>query len=57
MLVSEDDLYLISNVFNEILHGFKVVNFDNRIGVSPDEARALYAKVKSCIGLFKDLNK
>lgn len=47
--ISKDEFFLVKSVFNEIINGYKVVDFNNRIGTSEDDARILYGKIKDCI--------
>lgn len=49
ILASGDDLRLINNALNEVAHGFEIEDFDNRIGASLNDVKALLQSINDCI--------
>jgi hypothetical protein len=42
-----EDLGLLQSVLNEVLNGFKVPDFDQRIGMNRGEAEELFKRIRS----------
>ncbi|MDR1533479.1 MAG: hypothetical protein LBU64_00030 [Planctomycetota bacterium] len=56
ILASKDDLLIIRSSFNEILHGFEIADFENRIGASRVDVKVLFEKLKRCVRSLDDLH-
>ena len=44
-----EELVLINNALNEVCHGFSITSFEEKIGISRDQAKELLARVNSQI--------